>query len=51
MPFQKIGTDKYEGPSGKTFNLKQVKLAYATDNFKHMGKAKRIGNKSAARKR
>lgn len=51
MPFQKIGPDQYEGPSGKKFDLKQVKLAYATDNFTHMGKAKRPGKKIGARKR
>jgi len=51
MPFEKIGTDEYKGPSGKTFNLKQVKLAYATDNFTHMGKAKRIAKKRVATKR
>ena len=51
MPFQKLGPDEYQGPSGKKFNRKQVRLAYATDNFTHMGKAKRIGSKSAARKR
>lgn len=33
MPFKKISGNKYQGPSGKTFNLKQVKLAYATNNF------------------
>lgn len=29
MPFKKVGKDKYKGPSGKTFNKKQVKLYYA----------------------
>lgn len=51
MPFQKIGPDEYRGPSGRKFNTKQVRLSYATDNFTHMGKAKRIAGKRAARKR
>jgi hypothetical protein len=51
MPFEKIGPDEYKGPSGKTFNQKQVKLAYATDNFTNMGKAKRLGKKITATKR
>lgn len=29
MPFKKLGTDKYKGPSGKIFNLNQVKMYYA----------------------
>ncbi len=29
MPFKKLGTNKYEGPSGKKFNLNQVKMYYA----------------------
>jgi hypothetical protein len=29
MPFKKLGGGRYEGPSGKTFNLAQVKLYYA----------------------
>jgi len=28
MPFQKLGKNKYQGPSGKTFTLAQVKLYY-----------------------
>jgi hypothetical protein len=51
MPFEKVGPDEYQGPSGKKFDLKQVKLAEVTDNFTHMGKAKRIAGKRAARKR
>ncbi len=29
MPFIKIGPNKYRGPSGRTFNKKQVKLYYS----------------------
>ena len=29
MPFTKIGRDQYQGPSGKKFNLNQVRLYYA----------------------
>jgi hypothetical protein len=29
MPFKKVGNDKYSGPTGKTFNKKQVQLYYA----------------------
>jgi hypothetical protein len=29
MPFTKVGPNKYKGPSGKTFNLNQVRLYYA----------------------
>ena len=29
MPFKKTGTDDYTGPSGKHFNLNQVRLYYA----------------------
>ena len=29
MPFKKVGKNKYKGPSGKTFNKKQVKLYYS----------------------
>jgi hypothetical protein len=29
MPFTRIAHNKYRGPSGKTFNLNQVKLYYA----------------------
>ncbi len=41
MPFKKISGNKYQGPSGKKFTLKQVKLAYATDNFTKMGPRKK----------
>lgn len=51
MPFEKTGPDEYQGPSGKKFNQKQVKLAYATDNFTHMGKAKRLARKKVSLKR
>ena len=51
MPFKKLGPDKYEGPSGKVFDKKQVRLAYATDNFtKAPGKSKTV-HKSAMGKR
>lgn len=29
MPFVKISKNKYKGPTGKTFNSKQVKLYYS----------------------
>src|SRR5262245_44645966 len=29
MPFEKVGRDKYESPSGRKYNLKQVRLYYA----------------------
>ena len=29
MPFQKVGTNKYKGPSGKIFTQKQTKLYYS----------------------
>lgn len=29
MPFKKVGTDDYTGPSGKHFNYNQVKLYYS----------------------
>ena len=29
MPFKKVGNDDYTGPSGKHFNLNQVRLYYA----------------------
>ena len=29
MPFKKLAPDKYQGPSGRTFNLNQVKRYYA----------------------
>jgi hypothetical protein len=29
MPFKKIGKNRYRGPSGRTFNAKQVRLYYA----------------------
>lgn len=29
MPFKKLGNDRYQGPSGKVFNQKQVQLYYA----------------------
>ncbi len=51
MPFDKIGPDEYQGPSGKKFDLKQVKLAYATDNFTHMGKAKKLNHKKVSLKK
>jgi hypothetical protein len=32
MPFTKTGPNQYEGPSGKKFNLNQVRLYYAGGN-------------------
>lgn len=29
MPFKKLGSDRYQGPTGKVFNAAQVKLYYA----------------------
>ena len=29
MPFEKLGADKYRGPSGKVFNRKQVAMYYS----------------------
>jgi len=29
MPFKKVEKNKYKGPSGRTFNLAQVRLYYA----------------------
>ncbi len=34
MPFKKVGRNKFESPTGRTFTNKQVKLYYATDGFK-----------------
>ena len=39
MPFKKLGSGRYEGPSGKTFSLPQVKLYYANDGFPGQKKA------------
>lgn len=33
MPFKKVGTNRYKGPSGKTMTKKQVRLYYATKGF------------------
>jgi hypothetical protein len=29
MPFKKLGPNRYQSPSGKVFNLNQVRLYYA----------------------
>ena len=29
MPFKKLGSGRYEGPTGRTFNKAQVKLYYS----------------------
>ncbi len=29
MPFRKVGRNKYRGPSGRIFNLNQVRMYYA----------------------
>lgn len=47
MPFEKVGPDEYRGPSGKIFNRKQVRLAYATDNFTKM--PRKTGNRKKFR--
>jgi len=38
MPFTKIGKNQYKSPSGRVFNLKQVKMYYATKGFKRKKK-------------
>lgn len=40
MPFKKISGNKYEGPSGRKFNLKQVRMYYAGGFNKSAGKKK-----------
>lgn len=40
MPFKKVGPNKYQSPSGKTFTKKQVALYHATDGFKKAPKGK-----------
>lgn len=40
MPFTRRGPNDYTSPSGRHFTGKQVKLYYATDGFKDMGKAR-----------
>lgn len=50
MPFKKLGPNKYQGPSGKIFDEKQVKLYYANGGKfpKHDGRTypmKRLGLK------
>jgi len=41
MPFKKIGDNKYQSPSGRTFTEAQVRLYYATDGFKKSPKKPR----------
>lgn len=40
MPFTRLGPNRYQGPTGKIFDLKQVQLYYANGG-KFPGKKKR----------
>ena len=34
MPFKKVGPDRYQSPSGKSWTAKQVQAYHATGGFK-----------------
>jgi hypothetical protein len=42
MPFKKLGNNKYQGPTGKKFNKKQVQLYYANGGTFPKAKKMRI---------
>lgn len=48
MPFKKLGHGKYKGPSGRVFNLAQVRLYYSGGG-KFPGQKSDTGNKRAAK--
>lgn len=47
MPFQKVGKNKYVGPSGRKFNEAQVKMYYANNESfpSHSSEKKKKGKK------